>query len=201
MYKGGLLIVVSAPSGTGKGTLIKHLMEKNNNIRLSVSATTRKPRQGEIEGQNYFYKSLDEFKKMVENDELIEWVEYCDNFYGTPRQYVDESLDNGLDVVLELEVEGAYNIRNKYPDCVLVFILPPSFDELRKRIENRGTENPEVILKRMDKARKEVTYINNYDYVIINDDISKAVDEINLIIISEKLRVKRNKDILKQLGI
>jgi len=201
MQKSGLLIVVSAPSGTGKGTLIKQLMEKNKNIRLSVSATTRKPRQGEIEGQNYFYKSLEEFKQMVENDELIEWVEYCDNFYGTPRKYVDECLKNGLDVVLELEVEGAHNIRSKYPDCVLVFILPPSFEELRKRIENRGTEAPEVILKRMDKARKEVTFINDYDYVIINDDISKAVEDINSIIVSEKLKVKRNKDILKQLGI
>lgn len=201
MFKGGLLIVISAPSGTGKGTLIKQLQEKNNNIRLSVSATTRKPREGEIDGQSYFFKTLDEFKSMVENDELIEWVEYCDNFYGTPRKYIDESLRLGFDIVLELEVEGAHNIRNKYPDSVLLFILPPSFEELRKRIEGRGTEKPEVILKRMDKAKKEVTFINNYDYVIINDNIAKAVDEINNILVAEKLKVRRNKDILKHLGI
>jgi len=201
MFQGGLLVVISAPSGTGKGTLIKRLQEKNSNIKLSVSATTRKPREGEVEGQSYFFKTPDEFKKMIENDELIEWVEYCDNFYGTPKKYIEETIRQGFDVFLELEVEGAQKIKSKYPDSVLLFILPPSFEELRRRIEGRNTEAPEMILKRMDKARKEVTFINNYDYVIVNDDISKAVDDISSILVAEKLRVKRNNDILKVLGI
>ena len=201
MYPGGLLIVISAPSGTGKGTLIKKLQEHNNRIRLSISATTRQPRESELDGKNYFFRSVSDFKTMVENDELIEWVEYCDNFYGTPREYIDASLREGYDIVLELEVEGAHNIRNKYPDSILLFILPPSFEELRKRIENRGTEKPEVILKRMDKAKKEIMYINNYDYVIINDNIDKAVNEINMIVTAEKLKVKRNRDILNHLGV
>lgn len=201
MFREGLLVVISGPSGAGKGTLVKLIRERNENIRLSVSATTRSPRDGEISGESYFYKTIDEFKEMIKNDELVEWVEYCDNFYGTPRKYIEECTENGLDVILEIEVEGALNIKNKFPDCISVFILPPSFDELKRRIVGRGTEETSVIEKRLLKARKEIEFVNKYDYIIINNDIENAVNEIKSILKTEKLRFSRNMDILNKIGI
>lgn len=201
MFRQGLLIVVSGPSGTGKGTLLKLVKGKNNNVRFSVSATTRSPRTGEIEGQNYFYKTFEEFKSMIANNELVEWDEYCNNYYGTPRKYIEDTMKQGYDVVLELTVEGAINIKNQFPDSVMVFILPPSFDELRKRIEGRGTEEADIIKKRLDKAKKEIMYIDSYEYTVINDSAENAANNINSIIISEKLRYSRNKNILKDIGM
>jgi guanylate kinase len=201
MFREGLLVVVSGPSGTGKGTLVKLIRERNENIRISVSATTRPPREGEKDNESYFFKTLDEFKEMICKDELVEWVEYCDNFYGTPRKYIEECKEKGLDVILEIEVKGAQNIKNKFPDSVMVFILPPSFDELEKRITGRGTEEPSVIAKRLSKARKEIDFISKYDYIIINNDLENAVNEVNSILKAEKLRVARNKDILNKIGI
>jgi len=197
----GLLVVLSAPSGTGKGTLVKLLREQDENIRLSVSATTRKPRKGEIDGRDYFFKTEEEFEKMIENNELIEWVKYCNNYYGTPREFVDSSLSLGYDVLLEIEVEGAANIKKLYPESVLVFILPPSFDELKKRIIGRGTEKPEVIEMRLEQAKKELGYVFMYDYVVVNDKIEDAVQKIRSIITAEKLKYNRNKNILAQIGM
>jgi len=201
MSYSGLLVVLSAPSGTGKGTLVKLLREQDENIRLSVSATTRKPRKGEIDGRDYFFKTEEEFEKMIENNELIEWVKYCNNYYGTPREFVDSSLSLGYDVLLEIEVEGAANIKKLYPESVLVFILPPSFDELKKRIIGRGTEKPEVIEMRLEQAKKELGYVFMYDYVVVNDKIEDAVQKIRSIITAEKLKYNRNKNILAQIGM
>lgn len=200
MFQDGLLVVLSAPSGTGKSTLSRLLTQKEDGLRLSVSATTRKPRQNEEEGKDYFYKTIDEFKNMIKNDELVEWVEYCGNYYGTPRKCIEDSIKDGFDVLLEIEVEGAANIRKKYPDSVLVFVLPPSFDELKKRIVGRGTEKPEVIEKRLNQARREIKYMDMYDYIVLNDRVDDAINKINVILEAEKARVKRNKDILKDIG-
>jgi guanylate kinase len=194
-------VVVCGPSGVGKGTIIECLRERYENIRLSVSATTRSPRQGEVNGKNYFFKTTEEFKDMINNDELIEWVEYCGNFYGTPRKYVEECIRSGFDVIMEIEVEGAANIKKKFPDNVSIFILPPSFEVLKNRIEGRGTEKPETIVKRLEIAKREILSVDKYDYVLINNTVEETADELRCILISEKLKFNRNTDILKQIGI
>lgn len=200
MFRRGLLVVISGPSGAGKGTLLNLVRQSNENVRYSVSATTRQPREGEVDGLNYFFKSVDDFNAMIEKDELIEWVEYCGNYYGTPRQYVADSLKQGFDVILEIEVDGAVNVKSKFPDCVSIFILPPSFDELVKRIEGRGTETSESIRKRLDKAKKEILFIDKYDYFVINDNIERAAGDIKNVLTAEKLKLYRNKDILKMMN-
>jgi len=200
MLQKGLLVVLSAPSGTGKSTVSRLLVQKNNRLRLSVSATTRAPRKNEVEGKDYFYKTTEEFKKMIENDEFVEWVEYCGNYYGTPKKYIDDSIEKGFDVLLEIEVEGAAKIKEKYPDCVLIFMLPPSFEELKRRIVGRGTEKPEIIENRLNQAKKEIKCIDMYDYVVLNDSIDNAINSVNTILEAEKAKVKRNKDLLKQIG-
>lgn len=201
MFQNGLLIVVSGPSGSGKSTLLRRLKEKNAGVKLSVSATTRKPRNGEVEGKNYFFKTYKQFESMIEKDELVEWAEYCDNYYGTPKRYVEDCLKSGNDVVLEIEVIGNRNIKKKYPACVSIFVLPPSYAELKRRIKKRGTENKTVIDKRLEKARKEMKHVSDYDYVVVNDDIEKAVDNINSILKAEKMKYKRNNKILNVIGI
>lgn len=200
MFHKGLLAVVCGPSGVGKGTILKLVKERDEKLRFSVSATTRKPREGEIEGLNYFYISVEEFKEMIKNDELIEWVEYCGNYYGTPQKYIEDSIKDGYNIILELEVEGAANIKNKYPDSISVFIVPPSYNDLKKRIEGRGTENIEAIEKRLDRAKEEVKFINKFDYVIINDSIENTANNLNNILSAEKFKFKRNKNILSQIG-
>ncbi len=189
------------PDGTGKGTVLNKLRENYDNIRYSVSATTRKPREGEVEGINYFFKTIDEFKKMVNGNEFIEWVEYCENLYGTPRKYVEETLSKGHDVVLEIEVDGALNIKKQFPECVTVFMVPPSFEQLVERIVGRGTEKPEVIEKRMAKAKQELDFIKNYDYITVNNDILDTAWDLISIIKAEKLKYSRNKNILMEIGV
>lgn len=201
MFREGLLVVVSGPSGTGKGTLLSNIRQKENYIKFSVSATTREPRNGEVDGVNYFFKTHEEFNSMIKNGELVEWVKYCDNYYGTPKKCIEDTIKSGFDCLLEIEVEGALNIKNIYPDCVSIFVLPPSFDELRRRIEGRGTEKPEAIEKRMEKAIKEMKYVDKYDYVVVNDDIEEAVNSIKCILASEKLKFDRNINILESIGI
>lgn len=201
MFREGLLVVVSGPSGTGKGTLLNNLKEKEKNIRFSVSATTRNPRDGEVDGVNYYFKTHEEFNDMINNNELVEWVKYCDNYYGTPKKCIEDTIKSGYDCLLEIEVEGALNIKKIYPDCISIFILPPSFEELRRRIEGRGTEQQDVIDKRMEKAIKEMGYVDKYDYVVVNDKIEEAVNSVISIIVSEKHRFKRNKNILETIGI
>lgn len=197
MKYSGLLIVVSGPSGTGKGTIIKALRKTNSNISVLPSVTTRNPRKGEKEGYSYYFTTREEFKKMIKENEFVEWVEYCDNYYGTPRKQLEDSLKSGTDTILEKEVEGAIKIKEQYPGCVSVFLLPPSFKELERRIEHRGTEDASIIDKRLKKALQEMSYINKYDYVIINDCIKSSVKAINCIIQAEKLKTKRNLDVLK----
>lgn len=201
MTRDGLILVISGPSGTGKGTLYKLLEGKCPNVRFSVSATTRKAREGEVEGKSYFFKSTEDFKNMIDNNELIEWDYYCENYYGTPVKPVEDAVKAGFDIVLDITVEGAVNIKKRYPESVLIFILPPSFEELEKRIRGRGTESDEAIRKRMETAKREIEYVDKYDYVVINDDASVAADEIIQIINAEKHRYTRNTDILLQLGM
>lgn len=201
MFRKGLLIILSGPSGTGKGTVLKLIKESCHNIKLSVSATTRVPREGEVDGVNYFFKTQQEFEQMIGNNEFAEWVKYCENYYGTPKKWIEDRINEGFDVILEIEVEGALNIKKQFPDCVTIFMLPPSFEELRHRIVARGTEDIAVIEKRLNKARKEFNFVDKYDYVCINNTIEDSVREINSIILSEKLRFERNTDIINELGL
>jgi len=201
MSREGLLVIVCGPSGVGKGTILSALMERNGNVRYSISATTRSPRQGEKDGVNYFFKTREEFEEMIKNDALVEWDEYCGNFYGTPKSYVEQTIKQGYDVILEITVEGALKVKKKYPDCVTIFLLPPSFEELRRRIIGRGTEDEEIISKRLDVAKWEIEQADKYDYVVINDHVDKTADCLNHILQSEKLRYSRNTDILKRIGM
>ncbi len=182
----GLLVVVSGPAGVGKGTVVSLVRERNNDVVFSVSATSRKPRPGEIDGENYYFVSQKEFEKMVQEDKLLEWVEYCGNYYGTPRYYVEEQLSRGSVVILEIEVEGADRIKKKYPQCISVFITPPDLEELRNRITRRGTESPDIIEKRMSQAKKELEHISEYDYVIINHTVEESVDRFLSIMQEER---------------
>lgn len=176
--KSGLLVVVSGPAGVGKGTVVSRARKKNKNIVYSVSATSRKPRPSEKDGTNYYFVSRERFKEMIRKQELVEWVEYCGNFYGTPRAYVEEQLKKGRIVLLEIEVKGASNIKKQYPECVSIFIAPPDLDELKKRITNRGTEPPDVIEERMRRAEKEMEHISEYDYVVINDTVDNSSNRL-----------------------
>jgi len=197
----GLLLVISGPSGTGKGTVIKSLRKNNPQIAHLPSATTREPRPGEKDGMNYFFKSKGDFLEMVKKNQFIEWVEYCGNFYGTPNEQLEKSLEMGLDVVLEKDVDGALKIKKVYPDSIIIFIIPPSFKELKRRIEARGTESAEIIEKRLSRALEELKYIHDYDYVVVNNCVEKATNAINCIINAEKLKTKRNRGILEILNI
>ena len=165
----GILIVVSGFSGAGKGTLMKELLKTYDNYALSVSMTTRKPRPGEEEGKSYFFVDKDTFEETIAKDGLIEYASYCGNYYGTPREYVEACLDNGRDVILEIEIQGALKVKEKFPEALLLFIMPPSAEELKRRLEGRGTESEEVICQRIARAAEEAEGIENYDYIIIND--------------------------------
>ena len=178
MNKRGILAIISGFSGAGKGTVVNKLLEKDN-YAVSISATTREPRQGEVDGKNYFFKSRDEFENMIENNQLIEYAEYVGNYYGTPRDYVFKKLEEGYDVILEIEMQGALKVKEKFPETALIFITPPSADELKKRLVGRGTETIEQIVKRMSRAVDECDYMNKYDYIVVNDDLDECVDEIH----------------------
>ncbi len=178
----GILTVVSGFAGSGKGTLMKKLIKEYDNYALSISATSRNPRPGEEEGVSYFFKTREEFEKMIEKDELLEHAEYVGNYYGTPRSFVESKLSEGKDVVLEIEIQGAMQIKKKYPETLLIFITPPSVEELRKRLTGRGTETAEVIEKRMKRAAKEAEGIENYDFIVINDDIDACTRQLHEII-------------------
>lgn len=178
MNKRGILAIISGFSGAGKGTVVNKLLEKDN-YAVSISATTREPRQGEVDGKNYFFKSRDEFENMIENNQLIEYAEYVGNYYGTPRDYVFKKLEEGYDVILEIEMQGALKVKEKFSETALIFITPPSADELKKRLVGRGTETIEQIDKRMSRAVDECDYMNKYDYIVVNDDLDECVDEIH----------------------
>ena len=190
----GLLLVVSGPSGAGKGTICKALLNKNDQIKLSVSATTRKPRNGEVHGVNYFFIEKEEFAKMIENGEFLEYAQIYDNFYGTPKAAIIECSEKGQDVILEIEMQGARQIKEVYPEGVFIFVLPPSLEELKSRIVGRGTETQEEIEKRFSCAFEEINQIVNYDYFIVNEDIEKSVSDVEAIICAEKNKVTRYKN-------
>ena len=181
MKRAGVLSVISGFSGVGKGTIVKKLVEKEG-YALSVSATSRAPRQGEVHGREYFFLTREEFRSMIESNGLIEWAEYVSNFYGTPREYVEERLAGGEDVILEIEPQGALKVKAQYPEAVLIFIVPPNVKELENRLIGRGTEETEIIKKRLKRAAEETAFIENYEYIVINDDLEDAVSDIHHII-------------------
>lgn len=199
MSERGILIVVSGFSGAGKGTIMKEIMRRYDNYALSISATTRKPRPGEEDGREYFFKTVEEFEKMIAKDELIEYARYVDNYYGTPRAYVEEQLDAGKDVILEIEIQGALKVKEKFPDTLLLFVTPPTAEELRHRLVGRGTETMDVIDFRMKRAKEEALGMDRYDYLIINDVLEDCVREMHQIIQGEHRRSFRNRTFIEHM--
>ena len=197
MKDNGLFIVLSGCSGVGKGTVQKVVMEKLPNLKFSVSATTRKPRQGEVDGVNYYFLSKDDFEKKLKNDEFLEHVKLFDNYYGTLYSEIDRNISQGNDMLLEIDTEGAMNVKKKRPEAVLIFILPPSVDCLCKRLVGRGTETAESIKLREAKIKDELKIAEKYDYVVVNDVVETCANEIINIIKAEKLKTTRNKNKLK----
>ena len=186
----GMLVVISGFSGSGKGTLMKGLMQNYDYYSLSISATTRSPRPGEQEGREYFFVTRERFLHMIQNGELLEYARYVDNYYGTPKSYVEQELARGKDVILEIEMQGALKIKAKYPDSVLIFITPPTIEELIRRLRGRGTETEDVIRQRLEKAAMEAEGIEAYDYILVNDDLVKTVKHLNYLIQDQHMRVR-----------
>lgn len=191
MSERGLLIVLSAPSGCGKSTVVSGLLQKRDKLKFSVSATTRAPRAGEVDGKDYFFVSHEKFAEMVEKGEFLEHARYVENSYGTPRGPVERELDAGNDVLLDIEIQGAFQVHTQRPDALMVFLLPPSFEELEKRLILRGKDSPEVIRRRLEVARRECLEAEKYDYRIVNDDVERAVSEFNAIIEAERRKINK----------
>ncbi len=196
MNEKGILMVISGPSGSGKGTVVSCLTE-NTDFVISISATTRQPRDYEENGVHYFFKTLDEFGDMINNDELLEWASFCGNYYGTPKAYVEEKLAEGKNVILEIEVQGAHQIKKLYPEAALIFLVPPSKEELMDRLCGRGTEDEDTITRRLQRAEEEIKFLPDYDYVVVNDYVDKAAEKIMDIAKSEKMRSYRYKNMVE----
>lgn len=195
----GFLLVVSGPSGCGKGTICKKLFKRNDELIFSVSATTRKPRVGEKDGVNYYFIDKEKFQDMVENNEFLEYAHVHNNYYGTPKRFVLDEIEKGEVVVLEIDVQGALQVKEAYPEAVFIFLLPPSMNELKNRIVKRGTETEKDIGIRLNNASEELNFVDEYDYFVVNDIVIDAVEKIESIITAEKLKVKRHKNILEKI--
>lgn len=199
MKKQGTLVVVSGFAGTGKGTVMKELLSRYDSYALSISATTRNPRPGEVDGREYFFKTKEEFEQMIEADEFVEFACYVGNYYGTPKKYVQEQLAAGKDVILEIEIQGAINIKSQFPDALLLFIAPPSADVLKARLVGRGTESEEVIEQRLARAVEESKGIENYDYLVVNDDLDECVENVHQMIQSAGWKMSRREADIEEL--
>ena len=195
MANKGILTVISGFSGSGKGTVVKRMIEKYD-YALSISATTRAPRQGEIDGEHYFFVTKEEFEDKINNNGLLEWAEYVGNYYGTPKDYVDRMLSVGKNVILEIEMQGGLKVKEQCPEAVLIFMVPPSAEELKNRLIGRGTEDIETVNKRLRRASEEIDYIDDYDYIVVNNEIEKCAEDINAIICSEHNKVLNNSDMI-----
>lgn len=199
MNRKGILVVVSGFSGVGKGTLMRCLTERYGYYALSISATTRAPREGEEDGREYFFKTKEEFEQLIEEDRLIEYACYCGNYYGTPRDYVEDQMEQGRDVILEIELQGALKIKEKYPDALLLFVMPPDAQTLMERLRGRGTESEEIIRTRLERAVEESADVDQYDYMIVNDELDQCVEELHHLIDSQHCRISRNMDFVRQI--
>lgn len=195
MARKGVLVVLSGFSGAGKGTIMKEIIKRYPYF-LSISATTRKPREGETDGVDYFFHTKEEFQAMIKNGELIEWAEYVGNYYGTPKKAVEQQLAEGKDVLLEIEMQGGMLVKEQFPEALLLFVTPPSFAELERRLIGRGTETEEEIARRMQRATEEAAYMSSYDYLIINDQLEQAIQDVHQIICTEHMRVTCNEEII-----
>lgn len=195
----GILLVVSGFSGSGKGTLMKRLVETYDNYALSISMTTRAMRPGEINEKDYFFVSKQSFEEKIEQDGLLEYAKYCDNYYGTPQKYVETMLNLGKDVILEIEIQGALKIKEKFPTAVLLFVMPPSVAELKKRLVSRGTETEDIIKKRLKRAEEEAEGIEQYDYIVVNDDLEKCVNHLHSIVVAAHNTPSRNGDFINNI--
>lgn len=197
--KKGALLVVSGFSGAGKGTVMKELLSKYDSYALSISMTTRAPRVGEENGREYFFVDTATFEEKIKENKVIEYAKYCDNYYGTPREYVEDQLAKGKDVILEIEIQGALKVKEMFPDTILVFIMPPTAAELKRRLVSRGTETPEVIEQRMNRAVEEARHMEKYDYIVINDDLDTCVEELHEIVNVVHKEAIRNKEKIKEM--
>ena len=193
----GVLAVVSGFSGAGKGTVMKALLKEYDDYALSISVTTRSPRPGEEDGREYFFRTREEVEKMIAEEQLLEYAEYVGNYYGTPRFYVEDMLAKGKNVILEIELQGAMQIKQKNPEAVMVFITPPSFEELKNRLIGRGTETEEVINSRLARAAEEAEEMDKYDYIVVNDQVEDCVHRLHQIILSERCKVHCNEELIK----
>lgn len=191
----GILIIISAPSGAGKGSVIEEMKKQNENLWVSISATTRKPRSNDQEGITYYFLSKEEFEEKIKENYFLEFTNYAGNYYGTPKKQIQEHLDKGKDVILEIEIEGAMNVKKIVPEALCVFIMPPSLKELKRRLESRGTDSKEKILERFKISYKEINEVTKYNYVVINDEIEVAADKVLSIIKAEKCRVDRIEEV------
>ena len=199
MASKGLLVILSGPSGTGKGTVLKTLLAGDDSIRFSVSATTRAPRPGEKDGREYYFISREEFRRMADSGEMLESAEYCENYYGTPAAPIREWTSQGIDVILDIEVQGGAQVRKKCPGSIGIFILPPSMEELERRLRNRATESDETVRRRLETARREIPEAKNYDYVVVNDAFELAANRIREILRAEKSRTERNTQLIERM--
>lgn len=201
MTKRGLLIVFSGPSGVGKDTILRQFLQGAHDCALSVSATTRPPRDGEVDSRDYHFITKDEFRGLIDRGEMLEYAEYNGNFYGTPRSYVDAQLRDGKNVILEIEVQGAMNIKNQRPDAVFVFVMPPDWDSLRRRLENRGTETADSLAGRLALARRELGCADQYDYILVNDDLTACCESLGAVITAAGCAVGNMKEFIEEVRI